>query len=278
MLYLILAIVFSCLVSLVMRISEKYRKNNLSMLAVNYIMCAVLGALYTGPANLFPAQDGLGLTLGLGAIGGSLFLGSFILMQWNIHKNGVVLPTTFMKLGVIIPTLMSILVFGEQPRLVQVLGVVLAIVAILVMQEKGGESAGSTISLLLLLLVTGFSNSMSKIFERVGEASLSDHFLFYIFLSAFVLNVGVCLLKKQKLALQDLLCGIAISIPNYYSARFMLLSLSEVPAVVAYPSYSVSSIVLVTLVGVFAFREKLSRRKLAALGLILAALVLLNLG
>ena len=278
MFYLILAIVCSSLVSLVMRASEKHSKNNLSMLAVNYIMCALLGALYTGPAKLFPAQDGLGQTLLLGAIGGVLFLGSFMLLQWNIHKNGVVLPTTFMKLGVIIPTLMSILVFGEQPRLVQILGVALAIIAIVTMQAKGDSTARSTVSLLLLLLVTGFSNSMSKIFERIGQPAFSDHFLFYIFGVAFLLCAGLCLLKKQKLAAADVLFGIAISIPNYFSTRFMLLSLSQVPAVVAYPSYSVSSIVLVTLVGVFAFREKLSRRKLAALGMILAALVLLNLG
>lgn len=278
MVYLILAIVCSSLVTLVMRASEKYSKNNLSMLASNYIMCALLGVLYTGPANLFPAQDGLGQTLALGAIGGVLFLGSFMLLQWNIHKNGVVLPTTFMKLGVIIPTLLSIAVFGEKPRLVQVLGVLLAIFAIVLMQGRGSESAKSTVSLLLLLLVTGFSNAMSKIFERVGSPAFSDHFLLYIFGVAFILCVSLCLVKKQKLALADVLCGFAIGIPNYFSTRFMLLSLSRVPAVVAYPSYSVSSIVLVTLVGVIAFREKLAKRKLIALGIILAALVLLNLG
>ena len=278
MVYLILAIVCSSLVTLVMRVSEKYSRNNLSMLACNYITCALLGALYTGPAHLFPAQDGLGQTLMLGAIGGVLFLGSFMLLQWNIYKNGVVLPTTFMKLGVIIPTILSIVVFGESPRLVQILGVALAIFAIILMQGRDSGGAKSTIALLMLLLVTGGSNSMSKIFERVGNPAFSDHFLFYIFSMAFILCVIVCLVKKQSLAVQDVLCGIAISIPNYYSTRFMLLSLSRMPAVVAYPSYSVSSIVLVTLVGVIAFREKLSKRKLIALAIILAALVLLNLG
>ena len=278
MFYLILAIVSSSIISLLMRASEKFCKNNLSMLAVNYIVCAVLGAMYTGPANLFPAQDGLGRAMLLGCIGGALFLGSFMLLQWNTYKNGVVLPTTFMKLGVIIPTLMSVLVFGEKPRIVQVLGVLLAVIAIVLMQGKGSSTAKSTIALLLLLVVTGFSNSMSKIFERVGNPALSDHFLFYIFVMATLLCAVLCMMKKQKLALADVLCGAAIGIPNYYSARFMLLSLNEVPAVVAYPSYSVSSIVLVTLAGMLLFREKLSRRKLIALGIILAALVLLNLG
>ena len=277
MIYLILAIVCSSLVSLVMRASEKYSKNNLSMLAANYLMCGALGACYTGSSSLFPAQDGLMQTLALGAIGGVLFLGSFLLLQWNIRRNGVVLPTTFMKLGVIVPTVLSIVVFGEKPRMVQVLGVLLAIAAIVLMQGRGNDSAKSTASLLLLLLITGFSNSMSKIFAQVGAQAFSDHFLFYIFAMAFVLCVALCIVKRQKLTIADALCGMAIGIPNYFSTRFMLLSLSQVPAVVAYPSYSVSSIVLVTLVGVIVFKEKLSRRKLLAMGVILAALVLLNL-
>lgn len=277
MIYLILAIVCSSMVTIVMRASEKYSKNNLSMLAANYLMCGVLGALYTGAGSLFPSEPGLGQTLMLGVAGGILFLGSFLLLQWNIHKNGVVLPTTFMKLGVVIPTILSIAVFGEKPRIVQVLGVLLAIAAIVLMQGGGGGNAKSTISLLLLLLVTGFSNSMSKIFEQVGAQAFSNHFLFYIFAMAFVLCVSLCIAKKQKITIADFLCGLAIGIPNYFSTRFMLLSLSRVPAVVAYPSYSVSSIVLVTLVGVIVFKEKLSRRKLMAMGVILAALVLLNL-
>ena len=56
----------------------------------------------------------------------------------------------------------------------------------------------------------------------------------------------------------------------------MLLSLSEIPAVVAYPTYSVGTIVAVTLAGLLLFKEKLSKRQLTALTIILAALVMLN--
>ena len=67
--------------------------------------------------------------------------------------------------------------------------------------------------------------------------------------------------------------------PNYLSARFLLLALAAMPdlAVVVYPTFSVGTIIAVTLVGVLAFREKLNVRKLIALGMILGALVLLNL-
>lgn len=276
MIYLILATLSSSAVSIIMRISEKYSRNSLSLLAVNYLTCGILGAFYTGSANLFPAQDGLVQTLLLGVLGGVLFLASFALLQVNISKNGVLLPTMFMKLGIIIPTLLSIFVFGEQPRIVQLLGIALSAVAIVIMNSGGTTSVKSGVGLLLLLIVTGFSNAMSKIFEEIGHAAFSDHFLFYIFTTAFLLCVGVCLIRGQRFTAAELLWGVCIGLPNYYSTRFMLLALRQIPATIAYPSYSVASIVLVALTGMVCFKEKIGKRRLAALGVILIALAMLN--
>ena len=82
---------------------------------------------------------------------------------------------------------------------------------------------------------------------------------------------------EKPLRVADVLFGLAIGVPNYFSARFLLLSLGKVPAVVAYPSFSVGTIILVALAGVMLFREKISKRKAAALGIILISLALLNL-
>ena len=117
---------------------------------------------------------------------------------------------------------------------------------------------------------------MSKIYEEAGAPALKDHFLLYIFIVAFILCILLCLLRRQRIGLKDLVFGAAIGIPNYLSSRFLLLALTDVPAVVAFPTYSVATIVLVTLAGVFCFKEKLEKRKLTALAIILAALVLLN--
>ena len=276
MYYLILATVTSAMVSIIMRFSEKTVRNNISVLAVNYFFCAIIGGIYTGSVDLFPRQEGLGLTLVMGVIGGILFLASFMLLQWNIGKNGVLLPTTFMKLGIIIPVLMSIVIFGEDPRLIQIAGILLAVFAIIIMNSGGGVAAKNTTGLIVLLLVTGVCNSVSKVFEQIGPAAFNDHFLFYIFCVAFILCLALCLYKGQKFTPAELAWGLAIGIPNYFSSRFMLLSLSQVPASIAYPSYSVGSIVLVALAGVLLFKEKISRRRLIALGIIMVALAMLN--
>lgn len=278
MLYLILAIVSSMLVSVCMRLSEGKAKNNISMLAMNYAMCTLLSLAFAGSIDLLPRESGLGFALGLGLISGAMYLGSFMLLQWNIRVNGVVLPATFMKLGVIVPTLTSILAFGEVPRAAQICGIVLAIVAILLIQlEKGSARAKNALGLVILLIAGGSTDVLSKIYEQLGNAALSDQYLLYTFFVALVLCALLAKAKGQKLAIRDIAFGLLVGVPNYFSARFLLLSLSAVPAVIAYPTYSVGTIVLITLVGRAVFSEKLSRRQLIAMGVILAALVLLNL-
>lgn len=276
MIYLILAIVSSAMISVLMRISEKYSRSGMAKLAMNYLMCCVLGIAYAGGTELFPRCDGMGLTVLLAAVSGILYLAGFVLMQWNISRNGVVLTATFMKLGVIVPTTISILVFGENPRLTQLIGIAAAICAIFLIQGRGERGAGSILGLVAVMLAGGGGDVMAKVFDETAPAALKNQFLLYIFIVAFALCVVLCIAKKQKPALMDMLFGLAIGIPNYYSARFLLLSIGEIPAMVAYPSFSVGTIVVVALVGVACFKEKLNKRKLLALGVILAALVLLN--
>lgn len=277
MLYLALAIVSSMMISVVMRLSEKRVRNKTAMLASNYVVCSVLAMLVSGSLELFPRVEGLSLGIGLGVINGILYLAGFMLLQWNISKNGVVLPATFMKLGVLVPTIMAITVFGEKPGAAQIAGIIAAVAAILLIQGGDRQEAGSGLGLIVLLLCGGGADAMSKVYEEIGPGSLREQFLLYTFATALILCILICVFKRQKVAPADLLFGVLVSIPNYLSTRFLLLAVGEIPAVAAYPSYSVGTIIMVTLAGLIFFREKMSRRKLAALGVILAALALLNL-
>lgn len=276
MMYLILAMVSSMLVSVVMRLSEKHGATGTWKLAVNYVMCAGMSLWFSGSPQLFPAMEGLPTALLLGGVTGVLYLLGFVLLQWNTRRNGVVLPATFMKLGVIVPTVMSILFFGEAPKPLQIAGIALALAAIVLIQGRSREETGSLLGLIALLLSGGTADAMSKIFEEMGLNALKDQFLLYTFGTALILCVALCLVRKQRPTWRDALWGLALGVPNYFSARFLLLALGDLPAVVVYPSFSVGTIVLVTAVGVLCFGERLSRRKWAALGVIAAALVLLN--
>ena len=277
MIFLCLAILSSAAISLLMRISAGKISAKLSMLSVNYLVCALLGAAYGGFDLLCLNAPGFSTTVALGAVSGVLFLGSFVLFQRNTAENGIVLSSIFMKLGLLVPMAVSVLFFHEIPTWTQIVGFCIAVAAIVLINLKN-EGGGSRFhwQLLVMLLMCGGADAMSKVFEMVGPAALSDQFLFYTFVVALVLCVAMVIHKKERPGIRELLFGAAIGVPNFFSSKFLLLSLKDLPAVVAFPSFSIATMLIVTLAGVILFKERLQKLQWLALIGIIAALLLLN--
>ncbi|MBR5528929.1 MAG: EamA family transporter [Oscillospiraceae bacterium] len=273
--YLFLSICSSVGVSLVMRLSAKRAKGSLCMLATNYLMCLFIALCFTGPANAAPALPGLGQALGLGAVNGILYLASFVIYQRSVARNGIVLSSTFMKLGLLVPIAVSVI--WELPTIVQIVGFLIALVGIVFISGSKEDSARFSPGLILLLVLGGGANAMSEVFEEVGNKNLSSQFLLYTFGAALVLCVLLALFKKEQPNRYSLFYGFLIGIPNYFSARFLLLSLQSVPAMIAHPTYSAVSVAVVAVLGVCAFHERLSKKQWTAMALILLSLILLNL-
>lgn len=276
--YLFLAILSSALIAVIMRLSSGKVHANLSMLAANYLVCLLLAAAF-GKFQVFPVtQPGFPLTVIMGGVNGALYLLGFVLLQYNTRKNGVVLSSVFIKLGLLVPMVLSVFLFREIPTWVQTVGFVLAVAAIVLInyEKDAGEKGRGKLFLVLMLLAGGAGDAMSKVFSVYGAQSMGDAFLFYTFLSALVLCVLAAASGKERPHPAALLFGFVVGIPNFFSTRFLLLALGRLPAVIVYPTYSVATLLLVTLAGVVAFRERLKEKQWIALAIILAALVLLN--
>lgn len=141
MLNLLMAIITSSLVSITMRVGERRAKNNIAMLSVNYFICLVLSVVYTGMDNLLQNGEGMVTALSLGSINGFFYIASLVLVQNSIKKNGVVLTSIFMKLGIMMPLVISIVLFKEMPTIVQIIGFIIALIAIILMNLKTASVA-----------------------------------------------------------------------------------------------------------------------------------------
>lgn len=279
MFYLVLSIVASSMLTLVMRHSEGRMKSKTGMLAANYVICMLLAAIFIGPGNLLPKTEGIGPVLGMGAINGFFYMISLVIMQQNIKRNGVVLPSVFSRLGgLVVPLGVAIVLFSEIPKTTQTIGSVLALLSILVISyEKQQTKAGAKWLLFLMFITDGMAAVMSKVFEQTANQVLSDHFLLYTFAAALILCIAVILYNKEKIGMIDVVYGICVGVPNFFASRFMLQALVELPAVVVYPIRGVGGIVLIALVGVLFFKEKLKKHQWLAMIVVLAAVALLNL-
>ena len=278
MIYLILSIICSALISIVMRLAEDKVEGRLSMLASNNITCMIVASMLIGWTNLIPSGDKVGLTLSLATVNGAFYLVGLVLAQVNIRKNGVVLPNVFSKLGgLIIPLVISVCIFGEVPKVLQVIGALIAMVSIVAINSGGDKGMVSAKGLLVILfIVEGFASVTAKIFDELANPLLSDHFLLVTFGSAFVFCMMLVLKNKEKFGIREFVYGAMIGVPNFFASRFMLKALATMPAVIVYPMRGVGGIVLVSLAGVLMFKERLTKRQWCAMAAILVSVALLN--
>lgn len=279
MLFLILAMLASSVLAMVL----KYLNSGspYGVYFFNYITCALLAfaameskALYNGDAT--PCW--------LGGITGLFYLASLAANGYSIHKNGAILSSVFTRLGVLVPILLSVTLFGERPTLVQGLGVALAVAAAVIMNglpsKTGTASAAGKVYLLpliLTLVLNGTSDAMSKVFTQLGRRQDDGLFMFYIFLFAGLATLVLLVRERRALTGRDVLFGVLVGVPNFLSSRLLLAALTQLPAFLVYPSYSVGVILVISLASFFLFRERLNGRQMVAAGMILGALVLLNL-
>ena len=278
MLSLIFAICSSAMIAVTMRLAQPRITYPTGLLAGNYIVCSLMALILSLSELPVLLSWDLALPAGLGVVNGILYLGSFALMQWNTRHNGVVLSSVFMKLGILVPTLLSVIWFREMPTPVQVLGFLIALVAILIINYQAGTRLSrSSWALILMLLTGGMGDGMSKIYEVYGSPALKNCFLFFTFLSAMVLCLIWMRRKGEKLGIKELLFGAALGVPNFLSSLFLLNALATVPAVIAFPTFSVAVILVVSAAGFLFFRERLTSKQLWGGLLICIALVLLNL-
>ncbi len=109
------------------------------------------------------------------------------------------------------------------------------------------------ILLIILLFVGGITDSTINIHDKLGVSDFKNYFLLFNFFVALLFSILVGCIKKQQITKSDLLSGCILGIPNYFASRFLMNSLSSVPAMIAYPVYNVATILLITLIGRIAF-------------------------
>ena len=274
MFYLLLTILCSVINSVIIRLSNHKVKNELAMFASNYVICVLLSFYNLDKSIPYIFEMDVFI---LGIVTGFLFIASFFFFKMNIKENGMILSSTFMKLGIIIPTLMAILIFKEQPRFTQILGILLAILAIIFInyEKESVNQSNKKWWLILLLIINGFSDAAANIFEHISTSS-NDIYTLLVFGFALIFTIIAMLKDKQKIYRNDVFYGIILAFPNYFSVSFMMLALERIDAILVYPIYSVGSILVVSFIGVLFFKEVLSKRKLFSLFLIMIALALLN--
>ncbi|MGM0409854.1 MAG: EamA family transporter [Bacillota bacterium] len=280
LIYLILAILCSSSIALIFKHSETNNMNRLAVTTANYFTALIISLIMILIQNksIFSNTSKLFLAMSIGAIAGIFFFLSFIYYQKSVKKNGAGLAGVFSKLGILLPMLISIVLWKEFPTSIQWVGIILAIFSIIIVNfpfNKNWKDA-LKLSLILLFFYGGIAEFSNKLFQRYASINLKPLFLFFVFSTAFIISLFVTIKDKKEIKREDLLTGVLVGIPNLFSSFFLINALDLLKAAVVFPIFSAGSIVVISLGGFLIYNERLNRREFSAIIMTIIALILIN--
>lgn len=286
MIYLVLSIFISSSLFVIFKLFEVYKINVLQAIVTNYLVAFFIGySLSEVKLNLseIPNQSWFFGALFLGL----LFISVFNVMALTAQKNGLSVASVAGKMSVVIPILFGVFVYKENLGVVKIIGIVLALIAVYLTSTKGKTKSVQKRYLLypvLLFLGSGVIDTSIKYIEtNYVKDGFVPIFSATIFIFAFLFGILLVVFKKftanSKLEWKNVIGGIALGIPNYFSIDFLLRALKTegLESSTLFTINNVSIVLLTTLFGLLIFKEKLLPKNwigivMAVISIILVAL------
>ncbi|MBW2961205.1 GRP family sugar transporter [Mesonia aestuariivivens] len=286
MIYLLLSILSSTAIYVVFKLLDRFKINSLYAIVVNYFTACIAG--YFGLERAFTIEDTLAQDWIFGAILlGVLFITVFNLMAITTQKSGLSAVSVASKMSVAIPILFVIFYYNEPTGFLKICGIALALVAVYLssVKTKSGIQLekNTLIYPLLVFLGSGIIETLIKFLEQ-NFVTKEDVALFStsIFICAAVIGMIIGIIhftkKKIKFTYREVLGGIALGIPNYYSIYFFIQALrSGMPSTTVFILNNVAIVLLSTLLGILLFKEKLLRKNWIGIALAVVSIILVAL-
>lgn len=276
MLYLILAIFSNCIMTFMIKLSNRSKITFYNINIFNYLFGGVLAYLITPKNNLLSFSSTNYFLIIFALINAVFYIICLSLMQINIKKNGAPLSIMYNRIGLIIPILISIIFFKESPSIFQIIGIFLAVFSIYYL-NKGEDKVSSLLYLILLFFSGGIVDSIAKIYSIFGEPTLYSTFIFYTFIFSLVFSLILGRKSIFKVNKEEIFFGFLVGIFNQFSTIFQLKAIAVLPSYIVFPMYSICIILIVTIINYVFFKERLLKQQYIGMGVILLALLFLNL-
>lgn len=268
MIYLIGSIVLSSYLTLAFKGCEKYGINVFQAIVINYITCVITGSVVNGS---FPVStSSFSFTWFHWACGmGVLFISLFNIIGITAQKNGVAVASVANKLSLIIPVVLSIYLYNEPLSSIKWVGVFIALVAVIfTCYTPSDNNKKTSVNYLLPVLLFLGSGILDAIINHVQKnyvnADNSNAYLISGFLSAATIGVTILIIQlirgKQKLAVKNIIAGILIGIPNYFSIWCLIKFLKQSPwqSNASIPVNNMGIVLFSAVTAWLLFKEKLS--------------------
>lgn len=283
MLDLGLSICFSSLIFVIFKLYEVYKIDTVYAITTNYVVACIVGLFfYSGampPVEIIHQPWFLG-TLLLGF----LFIVVFNLMARTSQKVGVSVASVATKMSLVIPVIFGVLVYNEELGIIKIIGILLALAAVYFASIKEKQISIKRSALILPILVFLGSGIIDTSIKYVQEVHISEHEfpLFSATVFAAAAFVGIVFIGIRtfntplRINLRNILGGIALGIPNYFSIYYLLRALQN-PSLNSASVFTINNVAIVmlsTLLGILLFREQISAKNWSGIALAIISIIL----
>jgi drug/metabolite transporter (DMT)-like permease len=247
---------------------------------VNYLIAGIAAfTLSEKSISIIFSVDAIG-EVGFGIFVGLLYMSNLILMGRSMTENGIGLTVSVMRISLVIPVIVSIVVFSEQTSALRIVGLILAFAAlgVLFKPSKVERSSSALYYLLIIFLLTGIGDVSLKVFQASGSP-IFDKWMFMgvVFTTCTILCLGFIVFgKKPAPTIEEIKIGVLVGVPNLAASIFILMGLELVPASIAFPTSNLTIITAGTILGKLYWKDALTRRHYVVILLAIAAIVLLT--
>ena len=267
MIYVILTILVFNLLIIIFKLFARFKVDNLQALIVNYITAGTIGFILSEKSiNLQHILSAPWLYHAMAI--GFLFIVVFNFYAFGTQKVGIAITTVANKMSLVIPVAAAlILEENDNISTEKIIGFILALIGIYLASTKGGKLSFNIKYLWLIILVfvgQGIADSIfndSKTMLKSGEDMLYFIVLFFMAsISGILILLGKSVASPPKFELKNILWGVILGVPNFFSLLFMLKALSTpgLEASVVFPMVSMGVVVLSSIIGIILYKEKLT--------------------
>ncbi len=222
---------------------------------------------------------------------GVAFISIFNLIAYCTKVDGITTTTIANKLSLVIPVGFALWLYGDAMTITKAAGIFIAFPAVYLSTRTKDDTAKKHSLLLpaILFLASGLLdtlvNYVSHQYFSTGNEAVDtagqSAYLVHAFCAAGIVGVvfaGIAVATgKRVFAWRNVLGGIALGIPNYFSIYFLirLLQSGYLPGSAAIPATNIGIVLAATLTALLFFGEKGGRARIIGMALSVLAIILI---
>ncbi|GMN09133.1 hypothetical protein MTsPCn9_04110 [Croceitalea sp. MTPC9] len=286
MIDLSLSILCSSLIFVIFKLYDVFKIQTLYAIIINYVVACITGLI------LYQEEIVVSQVYNANWFWGTLALGVLFILVFNImaktsQQVGVSVASVATKMSLVIPVIVGVLLYKESLSALKIIGIILALIAVYFASIKETSISISKKALLLPILVflgsgiidasinyfreTKLSATEFPLFSSTVFAAAATTGFLFVFIRAFK--------SPLKFNFKNILGGFALGVPNYFSIFFLLRALENdvLNSASIFTINNVAIVMFSTLLGIILFKEKISLKNWAGIGLAIVSILVVAL-